>query len=532
MRNAKDQRGEQTGSAYIPRNFLVKRRRFGWDNSEVSSFGGILFRILLLILILQSNLSFGMSCEDSLLPQWAREHQSPKPLTSDLIAAVEKIPEFDNRKTKIMIPIAAGASTAGVDAIISRAKHMKNGVELHMWVNGISPAVLEKIKSAGDKVKVVAHFLGPNMRALYRDNHIELVPGYLRHFAQRVEEGHADYQFDVIFTRVARYKDTLNFGANCDLVCTVVTMQPKVKIIAEVNSKVPVTFGRTGPNSVPSNRILAIFESDSKLAHPEVVPLTEVEKEIGKNLATIVPDGATLQVGIGNIFSGLPEALKIVQRKGLSIWSEMMGDVLKEIMGEGIATKAMIGFAFGSQDFYNWLNLNPKVFMLSTSIINDPRIISSIPKFHAINTALQVSLTGEVNATTGPAEKGRISSPGGQVEFLLGASWSPAGKSIIAIRSTATVSSGTKEQVLSSIVLRTYPVRDGTPNSVVSHVVTEYGIAEILGVSERERAIRLIQIAHPDFRSMLFEGAIDPNNPDHIPALRESDRARAISGGK
>ena len=129
-------------------------------------------------------------------------------------------------------------------------------------------------------------------------------------------------------------------------------------------------------------------------------------------------------------------------------------------------------------------------------------------------------------------ERGRISSPGGQVEFLWGASMSNGGKSIIVIRSTATVGSVEKETKISTIVPRTYPVRDGTPNSVVSHVVTEYGIADLRGRTERERAVALIQIAHPDFRESLFNQAIDSKSPDRVPGLREDDRARALRGRK
>ncbi len=497
------------------------------------SRGGCLFRriaVPILICLASSSWATGPECKDAIIPGWAKAHVSPKPLGADLIAAVEKLPEFEERKTKIMVPIAAGASTAGVDAVISRAKAMKNGVELHMWVNGISPAVMNKVKEAGDKVTLVAHFLGPNMRELYRDDYVQLVPGYLGHFAQRVHENHPDYQFDIILTRVSREADALNFGANSDMIWTLLHYQSEIKIIAEVNSKVPVTYTDLGMNHVPMGRVLATFESDSKLAHPEPVVVTPVEAAIGENVASLIPDGATLQIGIGNIFGGLPAGLRKYHRQSLGIWTEMMGDVLQEVMVDGIAKTATIGFGFGSQEFYNWLNKNPQVRLTPTMIVNDPKMVASIPKFHAVNTALQVSLTGEVNATTGTPERGRISSPGGQVEFLMGASWSKDGKSIIVIRSTATLGSGTEERKISSIVPRTYPVRDGTPNAFVSHIVTEFGIAEIRGKSEKERAIALIRIAHPDFREQLFNNAIKLGHPDRIPGLRESDRARALGG--
>lgn len=478
--------------------------------------------------------------EDS-QPLWAREHVSPKPLTLELIRAVDKIPEFSDRRTRILVPIAAGASGLGVDALISKARHMKHGIELHMWVNGIPLPIMDKVRGAGSKVKIVAHFLGPNMRKLYQDNLIELVPGYLAQFAARVKEQDPSYQFDVVMVRVSRptKNNELSLGATCDLTCTVLKQQPSVMVIGEVNPLVPVTFvGKTdgiktdGPpkklNAIPITRFAALFPSDSKLAYPEVVPTTSVEEAIGRHAASLIPNGSTIQLGIGNIFGGLPAGFRHHMRYNIRIWSEMMGDVLMEVMTDKIATEAVIGFGFGSQKFYDWLNLNPQVLMAPTADTNNTQRISKRPGFHAVNTALQVALTGEVNATTGSPDRGRISSPGGQVEFLLGASRSKNGKSIIVIRSTALVTTATGSKMISTIVPRTYPVRDGSPSAFISHIVTEYGVAFIRGKSERERAIALIRISHPDFRNALFSQAIDPTSPDRVPGLVEADRAKAL----
>ena len=178
----------------------------------------------------------------------------------------------------------------------------------------------------------------------------------------------------------------------------------------------------------------------------------------------------------------------------------MFGDALMEMIQNGVVTEAKTGFAYGSEDLYRWLNNNEKVTFERTEIVNNPAIVQNINGFHAINTALQVNLYGEVNATMGPGGQ-RISSPGGQVEFMTGASRATNGKAIIAIRSTA------KAGELSTITLDLYPGPITTPHESVSHVVTEYGIAELRGYSTRDRAVNLINVAHPKFRKQLFEQA-------------------------
>lgn len=470
-------------------------------------------------------------------PAWVQNHRSPKPLSQELISAIDRVPEFVGRKTRVLLPIAAGASPEGLDALIARASTMREGVELHMWVNGVPRAIMEKIRQSSGKVSLHAHFLGPNMRELYRDGFIQLVPGYLSQFPSMVEENHPDYLFDVVLTRVSVPDENgdVSLGANCDTVCTVLEKQPKVFIIGEANKNVPSTFRRATTrdvsNSIPRERIGALFYSESKLAQPEAVAVTPVEEAIGMNLASLIDDGAVLQLGIGNIFGGLPAGLRNYKRRGIKIWTEMMGDVLQEIMQDGVATEAVTGFGFGSQTFYSWLNGNEHVRFESTLVVNDTRTIARHKSFRAVNTALQVSLTGEVNATSGPPSRGRISSPGGQVEFLIGANGSDGGQSIIAIRSTATIkNSDGSPQMISTLVPRTYPVRDGTPGAFVSHVVTEYGVASLKGKSEREKAIALIRIAHPALRVQLFMEAIDQENPDHVPGLTIRDKDLAVGG--
>lgn len=400
---------------------------------------------------------------------------------------------------KVFIPIAAGASPEAVDALMRRAPDTAKGFDVHVLVNGISEKVFaEGIEKGQNLVRLHALFLGGNLRKLYSEGRVNYIPGNLADFAALVRAGHPNFKYDAIVVRVSPERNgEHSLGPNHDHIMTILEALPNIKVIAEVNPNIPFT---NGTNRIPVGRITAKFEGKTTLAGPARVPLTEIEVTIGKQLAKLVPNNATVQVGIGNLFDGLPAALKTEGRQNLKVHTEMFGDALMEMVQNGVVTEAKTGFAYGSEDLYRWLDNNQKVLFERTEIVNNPAIVQNIEGFHAINTALQVNLYGEVNATMGPGGQ-RISSPGGQVEFMTGASRSTNGKAIIAIRSTA------KAGELSTITLDLYPGPITTPHESVSHVVTEYGIAELRGYSTRDRAVNLINVAHPKFRKQLFDQA-------------------------
>ncbi len=416
----------------------------------------------------------------------------------ELMTAVNKIPDG----SKIFFPIAAGASPEAMSALIQRARDLKKGFDISILVNGINESTLREAAELPDgKIRFNSLFVGSNMRKLHKEGKINYVPGYLSDFPRFMRDpAMKDFNYDAIVVRVSPpNKDGFHsFGPNYDMIHTILEAHPNIKIIAEENPNVPFT---TGENQIHASKLAAIFKSNAKLAGPPVVPFTDVEKNIGENLGKLIDNGATLQVGIGNIFGGLADGLQKAKRQDLKISTEMFGDGLKDIMERGIATKAETGFAYGSEDLYKWLNKNKAVKFVSTEKVNDPALIQTTEKFHAVNTALQVDLKGSVNAEMGP--EGRLSSPGGQVEFMSAASRSTGGKSIIAIRSTA------KNGEFSTIGLDLYKGNVTTPAESVHYVVTEYGIATLKGKSEAERAIALINVAHPKFRQSIAEKALE-----------------------
>jgi len=416
--------------------------------------------------------------------------------------AIAKIP-MKKGGTRIFFPIGPGASQEAMEALIPVAKQSQDGVEVHVLVNGISERVFQDgVDKAGDKFRIHALFLGGNLRRLHSEGRVHVVPGFLGDFSRHARNPERpEFKYDAIVVRVspADAYGRHSLGPNCDHVMTLLEANPEMTIIAEVNPNVPFT---TGENFISRDRITASFPSTGSLPNPSAVEKTPVEEKIGEYLGELIPNGATLQVGIGNVFGGLADGLEKAGRKNLRISTEMMGDDVMSLIERGIAADAETSFAFGSGDFYRKLHRNPHVIFKSTEYLNDPSRIAATPRFVALNTAIQVNLFGEVNATMGPADRGRISSVGGQVEFMSGAARSDGGRAIIAMRSTA------KNGTQSTIALDLYRGPITTPHELVSHVVTEYGVAELWGKTEAGRAMALLNVAHPKFRESLFNEAV------------------------
>lgn len=444
--------------------------------------------------------SFNEEFDKNLIPQ-------PKiPYSGILKNYVTKNPATDavnliEDGEKIFIPIAAGASSVAVEALIDRTARLNYGFDIHVLVNGISTQTLKKgIETTNNKFRVHALFLGGNLRELHKENKVSVIPGNLSDFGKMIRDPALNqFHYTTVIVKVSPANENgfHSLGPNHDMIMTLLRDRPNIKIIAEINPNIPFT---KGDNQIHKSKITASFESTTELAGPTTVPANEVDQKIGQTLGQLVESGSTLQIGIGNVFGAVPEGLKLAGKTDIKISTEMFGDHMMQMIKDGTATEAETGFAFGSGNLYKWLNNNTQVNFVSTEYVNSPGRIAQIPKFHAVNTALQVDLYGQVNATMGP--DGRISSPGGQVEFMSGAARSEGGKAIIAIRSTA------KNGTLSTITVNLYDGPITTPHESVTHIVTEYGIAEIRGKDTRDRAIALINIAHPNFRNALYEEAL------------------------
>lgn len=266
-------------------------------------------------------------------------------------------------------------------------------------------------------------------------------------------------------------------------------------VVAQVNPRVPYTFGDA---LVPVGEIDVLVEDDTPLPEPPPVSVGESAAVIGELVARRVQDGATLQAGIGAIPDAALAGLR--DRRGLGVWTEMFSDRVLELERAGALDPErpiVSSFVFGSAELYDWLDGNERVIMRRTEVTNTPGRIAANPQMTSINSALQVDLFAQANASR---IRARIHSGfGGQTDFIVGALHSPGGQSMIALRSWH------PKADVSTIV----PLVDEPVTSFQMHaVITENGAAEIFGHDERTQARHLIeQAAHPDVREELWEEA-------------------------
>ncbi|MBC9733143.1 acetyl-CoA hydrolase/transferase family protein [Nocardioides marmotae] len=268
-------------------------------------------------------------------------------------------------------------------------------------------------------------------------------------------------------------------------------------VIAQVNRHLPWTFGDA---ELDTSLVDVMVEADEPLAYAKVVPVDEASARIGALVADRVADGATLQAGIGAV----PDAtmLGLSGRRGLRIWTEMFSDSVLALERAGALdpdVPVTASFLFGSEELIEWVDGNERIHMARTETTNDPGRIARNPAMVSVNTALQVDLFGQANASRIQA---RIHSGfGGQTDFIVGALHSPGGQALIALRSWHP-----KADVSTIVPLVDEPVT----SFQMSAVITEQGVAEVFGHDQREQARQLIEhAAHPSVREELREEAVE-----------------------
>jgi 4-hydroxybutyrate CoA-transferase len=283
-------------------------------------------------------------------------------------------------------------------------------------------------------------------------------------------------------------------------------------IIAEVNEQMPRTLG---DSFIHVSRLTHIVPVNYPI--PEM-PMAEegdvTARRIAEHIADLIPDGATMQMGIG----GIPDAVLgfLFSKKDLGIHSEMISDGVIDLVEAGVVTNArktllpgkiVIGFILGSQRLYSWVDDNPLCEFRRTEWVNDPFNIARNERMVAINSAIEIDLTGQVCADSiGPKF---FSGIGGQLDFIYGASRSVGGVPIIAMPSTNTMKDGTTVSKIVPMLKQGAGVVTGRNH--VHYIVTEYGVADLYGKSIRQRVKALVGISHPDFRADLEKQAHELN---------------------
>ncbi|MCK4360032.1 MAG: acetyl-CoA hydrolase/transferase family protein [Candidatus Cloacimonetes bacterium] len=345
-------------------------------------------------------------------------------------------------------------------------------------------------------------FVGPGDRAAVNEGRADYIPVFLYEIPNLFYSKLLPIDIAFLHLSLPDEHGFMSFGVEC--LASKAAAETAQIVVAQVNEKMPRTLG---DSFIHVSRVSKIVETSVEIPQLEPIPFTEIEEKIGSDIASLVEDGSTLQLGIGGIPNAALKAM--FDKKDLGIHTEMVSDSFIEAIEAGVITgakktlhpyKAVATFFWGSKEVYDFIDNNPIFETHPVNYTNQPFIVSQNEKMVAINSAIEVDLTGQVCSDSIGT---RIYSGfGGQVDFIRGAAQSKDGKPIIALPST------TKNGKFSKIV-PTLKVGAGvvTTRADVHYVVTEYGIAYLHGKNLRQRAEALINIAHPNFRQMLEEEA-------------------------
>jgi acyl-CoA hydrolase len=411
------------------------------------------------------------------------------PDTSAADAVLDLIEDGDD----LIVPLANGEPVTVLDVIEANATRW-HGVRVHqMHALHDRPYLHGTVR---DHLLHVSYFLSPVTRPAFRARGCELVPNHFSEVPRLLRETTRCSLVLAAASPPDRH-GYFSLGTNCDYVAPFIG---KVPFFLEVNHRMPRTFGR---NQIHRSQVAGWVEADRPLVEVASPPSSEIDARIAAFVAERIPDGATIQAGIGAIPNALLAALR--EHRDLGVHTELLSDGLIDLVERGVATgtqkqlhpgKLITTFALGTQRLYDFLHENPAVEFLPVDYVNDPRVIAREDDFVSINATTEVDLIGQCASET---VAGRYwSSSGGQADFARGAMYSKGGVAFIVLPSTA--ADGTISRIRSAL----------TPGSVVTtlkntvdHIVTEYGVADMRGRSISERATALIAVAHPAFRDEL-----------------------------
>jgi acyl-CoA hydrolase len=399
---------------------------------------------------------------------------------------------------RVFIHTAAAAPQQLVKALTARAHELRNVEIVHLHTEGVAPyAAPEHAASFHPNV----FFVGPNLRTAVNEGNADYIPVFLSEVPNLFRRGILPLDVALVQLSPPDKHGYCSLGVSVDT--SRAAVEHAKQVIAQINPNMPRTHG---------DGLVHIREIDFAVATEDALPehlpakLGPVESAIARYCADLVDDGATLQMGIGAIPDAILSAL--VNHHDLGIHSEMISDGIIDLFEKGVINGRrkrihpgkMVGtFAMGTRRLYDFIDDNPVVTLLDVAYVNDTSVIRRNPKVTAINSAIEVDLTGQVVSDSIGTRQ--YSGVGGQMDFIRGAALAQDGKPIIALPSTT-----------GSGISRIVPfLQEGagvvTTRAHVHYVITEYGVANLYGKNLRQRARALIDIAHPDHRAQLTEAA-------------------------
>ncbi len=389
-----------------------------------------------------------------------------------------------------------------IEALTARAPNLADVEIITLLTLGVAPYTDPKYQ---DSFRHRSLFIGANVRQAVNECRADYMPIFLSEVPALFRRGQFPIDYALVHLSPPDEHGFCSMGVSVDVVKAAV--ESARHVIAEVNPKMPRTLG---DSIIHLSQIHAIIESDRDIPELPRRPTNEIAQRIGSIIADMIPDGATLQMGIGSI----PDAVisYLGEKNDLGVHTEMFSDGVIPLVEAGVINnrkktlhpgKMIVTFCMGSRKLYDFIDNNPFVEFRPTEYVNDPFVIAQNDRMVAINSAIEVDLTGQVSSDS--IGYRFYSGFGGQVDFVRGASRSREGKPIIALNSTVEFSNG---DVRSRIVPH---LQEGagvvTSRADVHYVATEWGVAYLHGKSVRERVLALISIAHPDFRSELLDAA-------------------------
>lgn len=383
-----------------------------------------------------------------------------------------------------------------VEALMARGPHVRNVEIVHLLTTGRADYIAPPMEG---HFRHNAMFIGGNVRQAVNEGRADYTPVFLSQIEDLFENGQMPIDVALIQVSPPDAHGFCSFGVGVDT--TLGAARCAKFVVAQVNHQMPRTFG---DSFIHVNDLDAVVEVSRPLCELEPVEITDVHHAIGRHVAGLIDDGATLQLGIGAI----PDAvlLELTGHKNLGIHTEMVSDSSIQLIETGVINgscktihrgKIVLGFVLGTKKLFDFVDNNPMFEFHPSRYTNDPWVVSQNHRMVAVNSALQVDITGQVCADS--IGTYFYSGIGGQVDFMRGASRCKGGKPVIALPATA------KGGSISRIV----PMLDPgagvvTSRGSVHYVVTEYGVAYLHGRTIRQRAESLIEIAHPKFRDELY----------------------------
>jgi len=408
---------------------------------------------------------------------------------------------------RVFIGTGCGEPTELVNALTERAGELSDVEIVQLFTKGDAAYAQRKY---ADCFRLNSFFIGQNVRDMIQEGLGSYTPILLSNIPHLFNSGLLPIDVALIQTTPPNKHGKVSLGISVDIVKSAV--ENASLIIAQVNPQMPWTLG---DSVIDIYDIDILVPADVPLIEREDEPMHEISRMIGRNIATLVPNGATIQFGLGRMqgLGRIPHATMefLHDKKDLGIHSEMITDSILELVRSGAVNgsrkssdrgRIVASFCMGTKELYDAVNDNPLFCFRPTEYVNDSNIISQQSKMVAINMGQEIDLTGQICSDS---QAGMLySGIGGLVDFNRGATRCKDGKSIVAIPSTNR--EGTRSNIMARLSLGSGV---SITRGAVSYVVTEYGVAYLYGKSIQNRVMALIAIAHPNFREQLFRDAIE-----------------------